>query len=179
MACYFVTVLIVEGFIIHSSKKLWRIALICAVAAQPLDLQSIRCTVGERAQQSMWSPSGPQAVTMNFFFHCPWTCWKASAVPRSPPLSPSRWEHPKRDPQHHLAFGPAMCFENWASCRCCSCLWEGKVWSRGGLCVRCPSSRMLSPDLETDTTAEDTLGSSPNGETDTPASLDVREEVNV
>lgn len=38
---------------------------------------------------------------------------------------------------------------------------------------------MLSPDLETDTTAEDTLASSPNGETDTPASLDVREEVNV
>ncbi|XP_048084473.1 transmembrane protein 151B [Alosa alosa] len=35
---------------------------------------------------------------------------------------------------------------------------------------------MLSPDLETDTTAEDTLASSPNAETDTPASLDVREE---
>ncbi|KAL2099097.1 hypothetical protein ACEWY4_005577 [Coilia grayii] len=35
---------------------------------------------------------------------------------------------------------------------------------------------MLSPDLETDTTAEDTLASSPNEEADTPASLDVREE---
>ncbi|XP_076156008.1 transmembrane protein 151B [Alosa pseudoharengus] len=35
---------------------------------------------------------------------------------------------------------------------------------------------MLSPDLETDTTAEDTLASSPNAETDTPASLDVRDE---
>ncbi|XP_063080289.1 transmembrane protein 151B [Engraulis encrasicolus] len=35
---------------------------------------------------------------------------------------------------------------------------------------------MLSPDLETDTTAEDTLASSPNEEEDTPMSLDVREE---
>lgn len=38
---------------------------------------------------------------------------------------------------------------------------------------------MLSPDLETDTTAEDTLAGSPNGEADTPASLAAREEVRV
>lgn len=82
---------------------------LCAVATQPFNLQTIHCAVGERAHQPMWSPSGPQAVTMDFFFHCPWTCWEASAVPRSPPLSPSRWEHPTRDPQHHLAFGPARC----------------------------------------------------------------------
>lgn len=149
---------------------------------QPFNPLIAQLERAESARQLMWSP--PHAVAGWLLATFSTVLGHAGKPPQSP--YPPRPSAPCDGDGNTLGGIPnipwlvahAVVLELCFYRRWCWCYdWEGKVRSSVDLRVRCPASRMLSPDLETDTTAEDTLASSPNEEEDTPMSLDVREEV--
>lgn len=115
---------------------------------------------------------------MSSVFYCSRCCQRdfgeVFSVLRSLPAvsAPSlpEWEHPKRDP---LASIPST-----AEQRLGAISTRKAAYCRQNIEVQCHTCpRMLSLDLETDTTAEDTAPSTPDGDAETPVSLDVLEEV--